>query len=145
MKAETGNKKRVAELYERAWGRGDLAVVDAVFAPRHILHWNEMVPSAQERTTAEVKAIVQAYREAFPDLIVTIDAMIAEGDNVVAQVTFVGTHRQDYEGFPPTNKKSRFTDMQILRFADGKIVESSLGSGGLRYFFAILDGSIFLE
>jgi predicted ester cyclase len=53
------------------------------------------------------------------------------GDVAVA-VTFVGTHRGVYEGFKPTNKKSRFTDMQILRFENGRIVESFLGSGGLR-------------
>ncbi len=145
MKAESENKRRTAELYEKAWGQGDLAVIDEVFAPRHILHWNDLRPSAQERTSAEVKTIVRAYREAFPDLVVTVEALVAEGDRVVVQVRFVGTHMRAYEGYPPTNKKSSFTDMQILRFAEGKIVESSLGSGGLRYFFSILDGSAFLE
>jgi steroid delta-isomerase-like uncharacterized protein len=145
MKVENENKRLVAELYEKAWGRGDLAVIDEVFAPTHVLHWNDLLPSAQERTSAEVKAIVKAYREAFPDLVVRVEAMVAEGDRVVVQVSFVGTHEKAYEGYPPTNKKSSFTDIQILRFAEGKIVESSLGSGGLRYFFSILDGSIFLE
>jgi len=68
--------------------------------------------------------------------------MVAEGDAVAVQVTFIGTHRKVYEGFAPTNRKSRFTDMQILRFSNGKIVESFLGSGGLRYFYAILDGTL---
>ncbi len=141
----TENKRLVTRLYEEGWGKGDLTVIDQVFAPRHILHWNELSPTDQHRTTAEVKTIIRDYRAAFPDLTVTIDDLVAEGEKVVVQVTFVGTHTGTYEGFRPTNQKSRFTDMQILRFSEGKIVESSLGSGGLRYFYAILSGSIFQE
>lgn len=62
---------------------------------------------------------------------------------VAVQVTFVGTHKGVYEGFQLTNRKSRFTDMQLLRFEKGRIKESFLGSGGLKYFFSILDGSAF--
>jgi predicted ester cyclase len=140
---ELENRRLVAKLYEEGWGRGAISVVDEVFAPRHVLHWNEGVASLQQRTADEVKSIIRSYREAFPDLEVTIDNMVAERDKVAVQVTFVGTHRGVYEGFPPTRKKSRFTDMQILRFEDGKIVESFLGSGGLKYFYSILDGSAF--
>jgi predicted ester cyclase len=71
--------------------------------------------------------------------------MVAEDDKVAVQVTFEGTHIGTYGGFAPTNKVGRFTDMQILRFDRGKIVESSLGSGGLRYFFALLNGTLFDE
>jgi predicted ester cyclase len=124
---EDRNRKLVAKLYERGWGCGDLAVIGEVFAPNHVLHWNENAPSLQQRTTDEVKSIVRAYRDAFPDLEVTIDNMVAEGDYLAVQVTFVGTHMGVYEGFRPTNKKSRFTDMQILRFENGKIAESFLG------------------
>jgi len=142
---ETDNKWLVTKLYEQAWGRGAISVVDEVFSPRHVLHWNEGAASLQPRTTDEVKSIIRSYREAFPDLHVTIDNMVAEGDKVAVQVTFVGTHAGVYEGFQPTHKKSRFTDMQILRFEGGKIVESFLGSGGLKYFFSILDGTAFTD
>jgi predicted ester cyclase len=141
--AERENKALVTRLYEQAWGGGDITVVDEVFSPRHVLHWNEGAPTVQQRTAEDVKSIIRDYRAAFPDLAVTIDNIVADGDTVAVQVTFVGTHRNTYEGFAPTNKKSWFTDMQILRFADGKIVESFLGSGGLKYFYSILDGSIF--
>ena len=110
-----------------------------------MLHWNELVPSQQHRSADEVKAIVTEYRAAFPDLTVTVDDRVEEGDKVVVQVTFAGTHLGIYQGFRPTKKCSRLTDMQILRFVDGRIIESSLGSGGLRFFLSILDGSIFRE
>ncbi len=139
------NRNVVTKLYERAWGRGEVAVVDEVFAEKHVLHWNELVRTKQHRTTAEVKQIIRSYRAAFPDLSVTVDNMVAEGDLVAAQVTFVGTHTGEYEGFAPTHRRSSFTDMQILRLQDGRIVESSLGSGGLKQFFAILSGAAFEE
>ncbi len=138
-------KSLLHRLYDDGWGKGDLTAIDEVFAPEHDLHWNELVPSVQHRTTAEVKQIVVAYRAAFPDLQVTLDEVVVDGDKAAVQVTFVGTHRGVYEGFVPTNRLSRFTDMQILRFAGGKIVASSLGSGGLRFFMALLQGSLFQE
>ena len=139
---EDRNRKLVTKLYERGWGCGDLDAIDEVFSPNHVLHRNEGAPSLQQRTTDEVKTMVRSYRDAFPDLEVSIDNLVAEGDNVAVQVTFVGTHEETYEGFQPTHKKSGFTDMQILRFENGKVVESFLGSGGLKFFFSILDGSL---
>jgi predicted ester cyclase len=137
------NRAIIRRLYEDGWGKGDLSAIDAAFAREHVLHWNDLTPSDQHRTVAEVKTIVLAYRAAFPDLQVTIDNLVAEGDQVAVQVTFTGTHTGIYEGFAPTYRYSRFTDMQMLRLAGSKIVESSLPSGGLRYFFALLDGSLF--
>jgi len=133
----------ITRLYQEGWGKGNLDVVDEVFASEHILHWNELSPTDQHRTTEEVKQIISNYRTAFPDLIVVVDDIVVEAERAAVQVTFIGTHTGVYEGFAPTNKKSRFTDMQILRIHNGKITESSLGSGGLPYFFSILDGSAF--
>jgi predicted ester cyclase len=142
---QVDNKELVTRLYKDGWARGNLDVVDEVFAPEHVLHWNELTPTDQKRTTSEVKAIIQAYRNAFPDLKVEINAMIAEGDRVAVQITFIGTHERPYEGFRPTHQLSRFTDMQILRISGRKIVESSLPSGGLDYFYKILTGEAFRE
>ncbi|HVP19647.1 MAG TPA: ester cyclase, partial [Spirochaetia bacterium] len=96
---ESDNKRLVARLYREGWGCGNLAVVDEAFSPHHVLHWNEGAPTLQHRTVDEVKRIITEYRKAFPDLEVNVDNMVAEGDAVAVQVTFVGTHREVYEGF----------------------------------------------
>lgn len=137
------NKVTIKRLYEDGWGKGHLDIIDQVFAEKHVLHWNDLNPIDQNRTTYEVKSIVENYRKSFPDLKVEINHIIAEGDFVVVQVTFIGTHMYDYEGFKATNKKSRFTDIQILKMQDGKIIESNLASGGLDYFYKIISGAIF--
>ncbi len=139
---EAENRRSVQRLYDEGWGKGKLEVFDQVFAPRNVLRWTDQVQTMQKRSVSELKEIVTSYREAFPDLKVTIGEIVAEGDKVAIQVTFEGTHTKPYEGFLPTNKKSRFPAIQKLTFSEGKIVESTLGSGGLKYFFGVLDGSL---
>jgi hypothetical protein len=63
--------------------------------------------------------------DAFPDMHVAIDDMVAEGDKVAARVTMTGTHKGEYMGIPPTNKKVTFSLIFIDRFAGGKIVEDN--------------------
>jgi predicted ester cyclase len=63
------------------------------------------------------------WYDAFPDMHVTIDDMVAEGDKVAARVTMTGTHKGEIMGIPPTNKKVTVSLIFIDRFAGGKIVE----------------------
>ena len=61
--------------------------------------------------------------KAFPDSQVTIDDMIAEGDQVVTKKTFSGTHTGDFVGIPATGKRVTLQFVDIMRLRDGKIVE----------------------
>ena len=69
-----------------------------------------------ERFAAEV-------RTAFPDVRVTVEDMIAEGDRVAARVTMRGTHLGEFEGIAPTGKRVEVRAMDMYRITDGKIVE----------------------
>ena len=60
---------------------------------------------------------------AFPDLDVHIDELIAEGDTVVGRMTTSGTHKGDFMGIPATGKKATFTEMHMIRLANGKMVD----------------------
>jgi steroid delta-isomerase-like uncharacterized protein len=60
---------------------------------------------------------------AFPDSRVTIDDMIAEGDQVVTKKTFRGTHEGEFAGIPPTGKTVELQFVDIMRVHNGKIVE----------------------
>jgi predicted ester cyclase len=140
MSAEE-NKVLVRRVYEEGWGRGRLEVFAQAFAARHVVHWHDLPPSDQVRTVEELQRIVADYRAAFPDLRVSVDHLVAEGEDVAVQVTFVGTHTGEYEGLAPTGKESSFTDMQVIHLAGGRIVATDVPSGGLQYFFRILDGT----
>jgi len=69
------------------------------------------------------KHFVTTFRAAFPDLIFTIEDMIAERDKVVARVSLRGTHKGDFMGVPATGRSVEMDSIDIMRFADGKLVE----------------------
>ena len=60
---------------------------------------------------------------AFPDLHVTVEDLIAEGDKIVGRVTLTGTHQGELLGIPATGKKVAFSEIHIVRISNGKAVE----------------------
>jgi steroid delta-isomerase-like uncharacterized protein len=75
-----------------------------------------------------MKTQVQQAQAAFPDVNVSVEDLIAEGDRVVARFTFRGTHTGTYHmdmgDMPPTGRKVEVTGIIIFRFEDGKIIEN---------------------
>jgi steroid delta-isomerase-like uncharacterized protein len=62
-------------------------------------------------------------REAFPDLTVSVEDVMAEGDKVTARVTMRGTHRGEFQGIASTGKRVEVRAIDMFRIEDGKIVE----------------------
>jgi steroid delta-isomerase-like uncharacterized protein len=62
-------------------------------------------------------------RTSFPDLTITIEDLIAEGDKVVTRLTARGTHQGTFRGIAPTGRVVSWTGIRIFRIAEGKIVE----------------------
>lgn len=71
-----------------------------------------------------VKHVFATLHEAFPDLHISVEDVIAEGDKVVARERITGTHRGDYMGLPATGKQVAYNEIVIARFADGRIIET---------------------
>lgn len=63
------------------------------------------------------------FREAFPDLNVTVEQMVADDDNVAIAYTITGTHQGEFMGVPATNRRIKARGVQIARFENGQIVE----------------------
>jgi predicted ester cyclase len=61
---------------------------------------------------------------AYPDLHVTIEDLIAEGDKVVARNTVTGTHQGEYLGVAPTGRAVTYNEIFIFRFVNGMIAET---------------------
>ena len=64
------------------------------------------------------------FAEAFPDLRLTVEDVVSEGEKVAARVAFRGTNRGEFQGIPPTGKEVDFTGIAIYRIEGGKIAES---------------------
>ncbi|MBI4470071.1 MAG: ester cyclase [Acidobacteria bacterium] len=69
------------------------------------------------------KAYVELVRSAFPDFHKTVEELIAEGDRVVARLTFHGTHKGRLFGYEPTGRQVSYAGAGIFRLRDGKIVD----------------------
>ena len=63
------------------------------------------------------------FRAAFPDLHVTIDDLVAEGEMVAVRATMTGTHQGELMGMPPTGKQVNFQFISIEHLRGGKVVE----------------------
>ena len=115
------NKAIARRVYEIiCTGDFDLAeeIVDAS-APD-----NELLPDDPPAKLIETfKGTFSEAREAFPDMRVTVEGVIAEGDTVAARVTMRGTHLGEFMGVAPTGKRVEVRAIDMFRIANGKIVE----------------------
>lgn len=72
---------------------------------------------------AQMKEHVLGVRKTYPDLHLTVERQIAEGEWVVTCVTARGTHQGVWLGMRPTGKRVEMTGVNVDRVVDGRIVE----------------------
>ena len=66
----------------------------------------------------------RSFAAAFPDIVRTINDLVAEGDKIVARTSLVGTHQGQFQGIAATGREVRITALVIYRVENGKIAES---------------------
>jgi steroid delta-isomerase-like uncharacterized protein len=121
------NRLLVRRGIEEVYNRGNLAVVDELVAHDFVIH----LPSEEIRGPEGAKRYVAALRAAFPDLQITIEDQLADGDKVATRWTARGTHTGAFQGIPPTGKRGSMTGIDIDRIADGRVVECWMNSDDL--------------
>lgn len=108
-------------LAEQVFSEGDLDVFEEIFADGYVNH-NIPVPSIPG-TKDGFKELVKATRNAFPDLVVHVDDLVAEGEMVVFHDHVTATSLGNFFGVPPSGGVIEWTEMHWLRVVDGQIVE----------------------
>ena len=116
------NKKAAKRILEEVFSQGKFEVVDELVHDDAVGH-DPALPEPV-RGPGGVKELVRGYRDAFPDLNLSIDEQVSEGDLVATRWTARGTHRGELFGIPATGKESTVTGITLDRFKDGKIAES---------------------
>jgi steroid delta-isomerase-like uncharacterized protein len=120
--AEEENKAIFKRYIEEVFNQGNLEIAHEIF-DRYLSHQPD--GSTLDRGPEDVKRFNMEFRSAFPDLHISIDEQIAEGDKVVTRVTFRGTHQREFRGMAPTGKEVEIMGITIFRFSPGgKVVES---------------------
>ena len=115
------NKTVVRRLFEEVWNKGNLPVTDELFAANYV-HHDSSTPDVGPGPESEKKRAT-LYRTAFPDLRLTIEDIIAEGETVMARWSCRGTHKGDLSGIAPTGKQFTISGISIARIANGKMAE----------------------
>ena len=106
------------QAIERGWNQGDMAAMDELFAADHVEHQVGIEPGREG-----VKGSIRYLRTAFPDLHLTLEAVVADGDRVWTRISATGTHKGPFMGAPATGRSFRIDVIDIVRVVDGRIVE----------------------
>ena len=121
---ETSNKATFRRLCD-AVNTGDAELIsktiDELAAPDMLIR----TPLPIEATGAQAaKQVWAMLLRGLPDLHLTIEDLIAEGDKVVARNSITGTHQGEYMGLPPTGKSITYNEIFVFRFKGGRIAET---------------------
>src|SRR5436309_6300064 len=104
-------------VFEECFNEGKLETADEVIAPDAVNHDPaETADMRNMRGPQLLKRTVGMYRAAFPDLHVTVEDAISDGDKVVLRWRSEGTHRGELVGLAPTGMKAVVTGLSIDRF-----------------------------
>jgi len=109
------NKAVVCKFIE-AYNSRKLNLIDDFVSPEYIDHSNNVGREG-------LKQLIAMGLNAFPDWHETVEDIIAEGDKVWVRLSYTGTHKGDFMGLNPTDKKITSKSVDIYRIVDGKLAE----------------------
>jgi steroid delta-isomerase-like uncharacterized protein len=116
------NKQLARRWFEQVWNQKSEAAVDAMFHSRGKSHGFPDPDSVLEGPEA-FKAIHRTFCGAFPDMVVYVEGVVAEGDQVAVRWLVNATHLGDHLGFPASGRKATLAGSSFLTVKDGKILE----------------------
>jgi steroid delta-isomerase-like uncharacterized protein len=123
--AETDRNKAVFKRFCDAMNSNDEEIIsrtiDELVEPDAVIR----TPVPIDLTGAKaLKLVFTTLQRAYPDLHITVEDLIAEGDKVVNRNTVTGTHRGEYMGIPATGRRVTYDEIFIFRFVDGRVAET---------------------
>jgi steroid delta-isomerase-like uncharacterized protein len=118
------NKAFIRRWFEEVWNKGSEDAIDEMMDEECIANGLTGESGQAPRGPSEFKPFFRKFREAFPNIAVSVEDVVAEGDRVAARCSVRGHHRGDSLGFAATEQPVEFTGMTIVRVRDGKIVEA---------------------
>ena len=116
------NKTIARRIVEEGWTKHNPVILDQLFSNDALLH------DPQNPTVAKgpqgAKSTLATYLRAFPDMKISIEREIADGDYVVQHLLATGTNTGEFNGVPATGKKINVTGVVTSKIKDGKVIEA---------------------
>lgn len=126
--ATEANKALVRRYYDQVLNMGNLTALDELLAPNYKRY---LTTTAAPLDAAAQKQRLGGMRTVFPDLNVTIDDLIAEGDRVAIRMTVRGTQKAPFLDIAPSGKQVIVAAVEVVRIEKGKMVEHWGGTDNL--------------
>lgn len=113
------------DLTRRTWEdmlpAADFAALEQVIDPRAVNH--DLSPGAPNGFEG-VRQTIAMLHDAFSEQRYDVHHVIGEGDTVVIDATMHGRHTGNFLGIPPTGRKVALRSVHIVRYRDGREVET---------------------
>ena len=114
------NKALVHRVFEEGFNQNKASVIDELIAPNYV-NYDFPAPAPGREG---FKIVTSMFLAAFPDMHITLEEKIAEGDKVVTRGYFTGTHQSEFMGIAATGKQVNVKYIDIWRVKDGQLVEN---------------------
>ena len=119
---DTHNEMIAKEVFTRVFAAGETGLVDQLYTPNY--HDNYPGTDAPGPYGREfVKAAAKGWKAAFPDLAITFNNVVSDGDKVVVHWTATGTQKGPLGDVPASGRRASIPGITIFRFENGKIAE----------------------
>jgi len=115
------NRALAYRFYAELWNKGNFAAANELLHPDHFDH-NPPLPGLPQGREGVIQ-MISAFRDAFPDLEMSVDEIVAEGDRVAERLTLRGTHNGTFQRIPPTGRRISVTSVNVCRIEDGLVRE----------------------
>ena len=114
------NATLVRRVFEEVINEGKFDTAKELIGPGYVNYSFPGVPPGPEG----FMGVIGAFLAAFPDMKVTVQEVIADGDRVSTRGRMTGTHKGDFQGIPATGKSVDIGYIDVWRAEDGKLVEN---------------------
>lgn len=113
----------LAPVWQAAWDRGEVAALEAAVTADYV-----RVSRASGHSTdlAQLQEEIRSVRAGFPDLVTTIDAVVAQGDTAAIFWTSTGTHTETFLGVPATGRRVQTRGCNHVTLVDGRIAREEV-------------------
>jgi steroid delta-isomerase-like uncharacterized protein len=113
------NKALIRRFYDHVWNKAEYWAADDLVAPNYIRHAPQPI-----RGRDGIRDIVGQVRAAFPDLFISIEDLLSEGDRVAVRWHAYGQHNgEPFRGIPASGRPAQITGITITHFHNGQISE----------------------
>lgn len=114
------NKALIKKLFNEGLNERKLNLADEIISSKFVIHG---IPNAKNGPDG-FREIIQQFLDAFPDMMVTVENVIGEGDTVATRGSWTGTNKGSFMGMPSTGKKVKVEYADFWKIENGKCTEN---------------------